>query len=80
MIGDSNAALAFFDTLPGVDPQRIVMVGTSIGADAEVGASAVSLCLRGAICACPITRRCRQQSGFNGRLYYKQGNPHDKDY
>lgn len=36
MIGDSNAALAFFATLPGVDPQRIVMVGSSIGADAAV--------------------------------------------
>lgn len=36
MIGDARAALRFFTTLPGVDPHRIVMMGTGFGADAAV--------------------------------------------
>lgn len=38
MVGDAQAALDFFKTLPGVDAEHIVMIGTSIGADAAVDA------------------------------------------
>jgi dienelactone hydrolase len=33
---DAQAALALMQTLPGVDPNRIVLIGASIGADAAV--------------------------------------------
>jgi dienelactone hydrolase len=35
---DARAALALMKTLPGIDPDRIVMLGASIGADAAVDA------------------------------------------
>jgi dienelactone hydrolase len=35
---DAQAALALMQTLPGIDPNRIVMIGASIGADAAVDA------------------------------------------
>lgn len=37
-VDDAEAALDYFRSLPGVDPTRIVMIGSSIGADAAVDA------------------------------------------
>lgn len=37
-VTDAKAALRFFRTLPGVDKNRIVLIGASIGADAAVDA------------------------------------------
>ncbi len=38
LLMDAQAALAFAKTLPGVDPNRVLTIGTSIGADGAVDA------------------------------------------
>ncbi|MBN1429535.1 MAG: alpha/beta fold hydrolase [Anaerolineae bacterium] len=50
MLEDAQAALAYFQSLPGVDPQRIVMIGASVGADA-----AVDICGQGCIGAISLS-------------------------
>ncbi len=47
---DARAALALLRTLPGVDPERIALIGASIGADA-----AVDECGEGCIAAVPLS-------------------------
>lgn len=44
MLDDARAALAAFQALPDVDPERVVLIGASIGADA-----AVDVCVDGCI-------------------------------
>ncbi|GAB4469967.1 MAG: hypothetical protein Kow00124_05650 [Anaerolineae bacterium] len=47
---DARASLALLRTLPGVDPDRIILIGASIGADA-----AVDECSEGCIAAVPLS-------------------------
>ncbi|MBN1313597.1 MAG: alpha/beta fold hydrolase [Anaerolineae bacterium] len=50
MLEDAKAALAYFQSLPGVDTNRVVLIGASIGADA-----AVDVCSGGCIGAASLS-------------------------
>jgi len=59
MLEDAEAALAYFQSLPGVDRDRIVLIGASIGADA-----AVDICSAGCIGAASLS-----PGSFLGSIY-----------